>query len=56
MAVRGHCPVCEEAGRPSLVEVTPTGEPIASSSSRWWRLVLHSDGKGGLCEGSGRKV
>jgi hypothetical protein len=56
MTVRAHCPDCEQAGRESLREVTPTGEPIGTSSSRWWRLVMHADGVGGVCPGSGKRV
>lgn len=56
MATRAHCPDCERENRPSLHEATPTGESIKGSTSRWWRLVMHSDSSGGICPGSGKRV
>jgi hypothetical protein len=52
VSVSGHCPVCER-----LVGLSPTGERQGSrGTSQWWRVDLHSDGKGGLCAGGGRRV
>ena len=55
--VRGHCPDCHRAGRDSLREITPTGESIGQwGTARWWLIVMHSDGAGGICPGSGKRV
>jgi hypothetical protein len=52
MAVRGWCPDCDK-----LQEITPgERQHPTRGSSRWWLLVLHSDGKGGLCPGGGKKI
>jgi hypothetical protein len=49
---RAVCPVCDR-----LLEITPTGKQIGEwGSARWWLVVMHSDGEGGICEGSGRRV
>lgn len=57
MAVKGICPVCEEAGRTFLHEIVDTGKKQhPSKSSHWWQLVLHSDGQGGLCPGGGKSI
>jgi hypothetical protein len=45
------CPVCQ-----TLREITATGERIGHGSAQWWRVVMHADGKGGICVGSGRRV
>jgi len=54
---RGHCPDCDRAGRDSLREITPTGQAIGETgTARWWRVVVHSDGQGALCPGSGKRI
>lgn len=51
------CPVCEAEGRDSLQKAEPTGEQVVSgySASRV-RIAHHSNGRGEICAGSGRKV
>ena len=45
------------AGRDSLREITPTGESIGQwGTAKWWLIVMHSDGSGGICPGSGKRV
>ena len=57
MGDRGHCPDCHRAGRDSLREITPTGESIGQwGTAKWWLIVMHSDGSGGICPGSGKRV
>lgn len=58
--VRARCPDCDEAGRgdDALVEVVDTGQRRhpTRGTDRWWSIVLHSDGQGTLCPGSGKRV
>jgi hypothetical protein len=54
---KGHCPVCFREGRASLREITPSGiKQQEGYSAQWWLVTMHSDGKGGVCPGSGAKV
>ena len=53
MPSSGWCEKCDQR-----VGITPTGEPIAKSSSRYWRLNMHPI-RGPIqevCEGSGQKI
>lgn len=52
MTIKTLCPDCD-----SLREVTPTPEPVGhTGTARRWQLEYHSDGKGNVCPGSGKRV
>jgi hypothetical protein len=57
VVISAHCPVCEREGRDPLHQVTTTDEPVGSTgTARRWQLVVHPDGRGGICPGSGTRV
>jgi hypothetical protein len=53
------CPDCDEAGREEFLrEITPGDliDPDHPGRARYYTIVLHSDGQGGLCPGGGKRV
>lgn len=54
---KGFCDDCDREGREPLRNIHPTGIPTSRyGSAQFWTIEHHSDGKGGLCPGSGKDI
>lgn len=48
---RGWCPDCDTLRE--IVDTKRRRHPNRGTDS-WWSVVVHSDGRGGICAGSGK--
>lgn len=51
--VLGHCPDCGTLRE--IVDTRRRRDPDRGTDT-WWSLVMHPDGRGGICSGSGRTL